>query len=165
MPQQTPDVREAPLEPQSHAPQLASRGDRLLAVIVDLLVALAVLIPVGIYNGYFSAAYQGRTPPLAVYLETFVVCWVWFFLVNGYLLKRSGQTVGKRFLDIRICDYRTPAVPPFWRLLLRFGVSSIVPGLLGLIGSLFSSADVLFIFRKNRRCIHDLLASTRVVKS
>jgi len=164
VPQPGPEGIDALAEPMSPAPGLASRGDRLLAVIVDLFVVLAVAIPFGIYNGYFSAAFEGRPIPLAVYAQTVIVGWAWFFLVNGYVLKKYGQTVGKRFLDIRICDFRTAAVPPLWRLLVRILVPALA-GLLGLVGGLLSWVDILFIFRKDRRCVHDWIASTRVVRS
>ena len=164
MPQPGHEAIDALAEPLSPAPGLASRGDRLLAVIVDSFVELAVAIPFGIYDGHFSAALQGRPVPPAVYAQTFIVGWAWFFLVNGYLLKKYGQTVGKRFLDIRICDFRTAAVPPLWRLLVRILVPGLA-GLLGALGGLLSWVDILFIFRKDRRCVHDWIASTRVVRS
>jgi uncharacterized RDD family membrane protein YckC len=154
--------------PQAQVPapsSLASRGDRLLAVIVDIAVALPIVIPVGIYTGEFSAAFRREVIPWPVFSENVLAGWAWFFIVNTYLLKKYGQTVGKRFLDIiRISDYRTEAVPPFWRLLVRIAVPPVA-GLLGALGRLFSLVDVLFIFGGNRRCIHDLIAGTRVVKT
>jgi uncharacterized RDD family membrane protein YckC len=153
--------------PQTHVPapsSLAPRGDRLLAVIVDIAVALPIVILVGIFTGEFSALFHRQAVPSSVYWDNALAGWAWFFLVNTYLLKRYGQTVGKRFLDIRISDYHTDAVPPFWRLLVRIGVHSVA-GLLGALGGLFSLVDDLFIFSKGRRCIHDLIAGTRVVKT
>jgi uncharacterized RDD family membrane protein YckC len=153
--------------PQTQVPtssSLAPRVDRLLAVIVDAVVLLPILIPLGILTGQFSAAFHRQAIPSSVYLENALAGWGWFFLVNTYLLKKHGQTVGKRFLCIRISDYRTEAVPPFWRLLVRFAVPPVA-GLLGPLGRLFSLVDVLFIFRRDRRCIHDWIAGTRVLKS
>jgi uncharacterized RDD family membrane protein YckC len=153
--------------PQAQVPapsSLAPRGDRLLAVIVDIAVALPIVIPVGIYTGEYSAAFHRQAIPWSVYSENVLAGWAWFFLVNTYLLKKYGQTVGKRFLDIRISDYRTEAVPPFWRLLVRIGVPPVA-GLLGALGLLFSLVDVLFIFSRSRRCIHDLIAGTHVVET
>jgi uncharacterized RDD family membrane protein YckC len=153
--------------PQAQVPapsSLAPRGDRLLAVIVDIAVALPILIPVGIYTGEFSAAVHRQAIPWSVYLENAFAGWAWFLLVNTYLLKKHGQTVGKRLLDIRISDYRTEAVPPFWRLLVRIAVPPVAH-LVPVLGRLFSLVDVLFIFGRNRRCIHDFIAGTHVVKT
>ena len=153
--------------PQAQVPapsSLASRSDRLLAVIVDIAVALPIVIPVGIYTREFSAAFHRQAIPWSVYSENVLAGWAWFFLVNTYLLKKYGQTIGKRFLDIRISDYRTEAVPPFWRLLVRIAVPPVA-GLVGALGRLFSLVDVLLIFGRSRRCIHDLIAGTHVVKT
>jgi uncharacterized RDD family membrane protein YckC len=141
---------------------LSSRVDRLLAIIVDIVVGLVVGIPVSLYSGAYDAVFHGQGVPPSVYLEIMMVGWGWFFLVNSYWLIKFGQTVGKRLLGIRICDFQTEAVPPFWRLLVRVAVAPVA-ALLGVIGNIFSLVDVLFIFGKNRRCIHDLIASTRVV--
>ena len=165
MPLDSPDSMGASPQTQLPTPSsLAPRGDRLLAVIVDLAVVLPVVIPVGILTGEFGAAFHRQAIPGSVYLENALADWGWFFLVNTYLLRKYGQTVGKRFLGIRISDYRTEAVPPFWRLLVRIAVPPVA-GLLGPLGSLFSLVAVLFIFSKGRRCIHDLIAGTRVVKT
>jgi len=145
-------------------PQLADRVDRLLAILVDLVVALPVVATVGIYTGEFSAIFHHEPIPWEVYAQNAIAAWGWFFIVNGYLLSTYGQTVGKRFLMIRIADYATAAVPPLWRLLVRIAVPSAA-GLFGALGSLFNLVDVLFIFRNDHRCIHDLIASTRVVKA
>jgi hypothetical protein len=44
---------------------------------------------------------------------------------------------------------------------------SILPGLIGGIpgvGPIFRIVDILFIFREDQRCIHDLMAGTTVIK-
>jgi uncharacterized RDD family membrane protein YckC len=141
---------------------LSSRVDRLLAIIVDVVIGLAVTVPVALYTGAYDAVFQGQPLTWSLYLQTTLVGWGWYFLVNSYWLIKYGQTVGKRLLGIRICDFQTGGVPPFWRLLVRIAVPSFAAQA-GLIGSLFDLVDILLVFGKNRRCIHDLIASTRVV--
>jgi uncharacterized RDD family membrane protein YckC len=141
---------------------LSSRVDRLLAIIVDIVVGLVVGVPVSLYTGAYDAILHGQGMPPSVYLENMLVGWGWVFLVNFYWLIKYGQTVGKRLLGIRIADFQTEAVPPFWCLLVRIAVAPVT-ALLGTIGNMFTLVDILFIFSKNRRCIHDLIASTRVV--
>ena len=83
------------------------------------------------------------------------------FIVQAVLLTRDGQSLGKKALDIRIVVYRTGENGGFVpNVLLRV----VVNGLLGFI-PLYPIVDVLFIFRKDRRCIHDLIAGTVVVKA
>ena len=141
---------------------LSSRVDRLLATIVDIVVSLVVAVPVSLYTGAYDAVIHGQPLTWSLYLETTLVGWGWYFLVNSYWLKKYGQTVGKRLLGIRVADFQTEAVPSFWRLVVRIAVPWVAARA-GLIGSLFDLVDILLIFGKDRRCIHDLIASTRVV--
>lgn len=143
---------------------LSSRVDRLLATIVDIVVGSVVAIPLSLYTGLYDSIVNGQPVPGNLYLENTLVEWAWFFLANGFWLKKYGQTVGKRLLGVRISDFHTEAVPPFWRLLVRIAFAPVV-ALFGMIGSAFSLLDVLFIFSSSRRCIHDLIASTRVVNT
>ena len=75
------------------------------------------------------------------------------------LLTKDGQTLGKKALDIHIVKVDTGQNGGFVpNVLLRV----IVNGLLGII-PFYSLVDILFIFRQDRRCIHDLIARTEVV--
>ncbi len=85
-----------------------------------------------------------------------------FLAVQGRLLYKYGQTVGKKLMDIKITDLNGN-LPTFNSVYgIRYLFMTIAP-LVPIIGGLLSMADVLFIFRKDRRCIHDLLAGTKVV--
>lgn len=49
-----------------------------------------------------------------------------------------------------------------------FGLRMVVPSIIymvPLLGFVFYLVDVLFIFRGDRRCVHDLMADTRVVSA
>ena len=85
-------------------------------------------------------------------------------LVQIYLVSTRGQTLGKRFLGIRIVRASDGSNPGFARAWL---LRALVPGIIGMlpmIGSVFTFVNYGFIFRADRRCLHDLLADTRVVK-
>jgi uncharacterized RDD family membrane protein YckC len=43
-------------------------------------------------------------------------------------------------------------------------VTSLLSALAG-IGWIFALVDALFIFREDRRCLHDFIAGTRVVRA
>jgi uncharacterized RDD family membrane protein YckC len=85
-------------------------------------------------------------------------------LFQIYLVSTRGQTLGKRFFGIRIVRASDGSNPGFARAWL---LRALVPGIIGLlpmIGSVFTIVNYCFIFRADRRCLHDLLADTRVVK-
>ena len=76
------------------------------------------------------------------------------------LLIKDGQTLGKKALRIRIVKMDTGENGGFVpNVLLRL----IVNGLLGII-PLYGLVDILFIFRGDRPCIHDMIAGTQVVE-
>jgi len=81
------------------------------------------------------------------------------FLYQVALLTKEGQTVGKKALGIRIVKMDTGENGGFIpNVLLRL----IVNGLIWAI-PLYGLIDILFIFRSDRRRIHDLIAGTQVV--
>jgi uncharacterized RDD family membrane protein YckC len=86
-----------------------------------------------------------------------------FLAFNGYLLAKHGQTIGKRLVRTRIVSIKDDSILPFGRVVgLRYLPLWII-GQVPLLGPLISLIDSLFIFRKDRRCLHDHLAGTRVV--
>ena len=84
-----------------------------------------------------------------------------FLLVNGYFLKRDGQTVGKKLLGIKITTL-TGAVPDFWPMVAKRYLVFWVITYLPFVGNLIALVDALFIFRDDKRCLHDHLAGTVV---
>jgi uncharacterized RDD family membrane protein YckC len=86
-----------------------------------------------------------------------------FFAINYKFLITSGQTVGKKVLEIKIVDLNG-SVPLFQpQLLIRYAVY-LLPGQIPVVGQFISIINILFIFGKEKRCIHDLIAKTKVVK-
>jgi uncharacterized RDD family membrane protein YckC len=123
---------------------LASRGSRLLAAIVDSAAFLVVY-----------AAFLVNSMTL------FMVGICALIAIQIYYLSSRGQTIGKIVMNIRIVKINTDRNGGFSTNVL---VRAIVNGILGII-PLYSLVDVLFIFREDRRCIHDLIAGTRVVEA
>lgn len=118
---------------------LAGRGDRFLTAIVDRVIYLVPYILIFAFDPVI-----GGLLLLAVFVYQIV------------LLTKDGQTVGKKARGIRIVRMQTGANGGFvTNVLLRL----IVNGLLGLI-PLYGLVDILFIFRSDRRCIHDMIAGT-----
>ena len=88
-----------------------------------------------------------------------------FAILHGYLLMKYGQTIGKRLVGTRIVSVHTGRIIPFWKVFfvryLPVSIAAQVP----LAGQLLVIINYLFIFRKDKRCIHDLIAGTRVIKA
>ena len=137
------------------------RVRRFAATAVDfLLVGLAGLALV-IATGAFEDAedYAGN-----VLLRIVAFGFATYFLVNGLLLWRRGQTVGKALFGLVVVGAGTDIPAPLWRLVARapffmalYGVSLGWPALIVLV-------DHAFIFGVKRRCLHDLVCGTEVVR-
>ena len=146
--------------------ELAGRGARLGAAIIDgiIILLIAWLMWYVFAPGMFSKMIAGHKPSfllsLMVGLSTLVV-WI---AINFSLLARNGQTVGKKMLGIKIARADNTACS-VWRIA---GRRFLIPGLIGQIpiaGLFFGFADILFIFRESRRCVHDLIADTIVIQA
>lgn len=81
-------------------------------------------------------------------------------IVQVVLLVKDGQTLRKKALNIRLVMFETGENGGFVpNVLLRAwlnALASIIP--------FYSVVDILFIFRDDHRCIHDLIAGTKVIK-
>lgn len=88
-------------------------------------------------------------------------------LANLILLTVRGQTIGKLLLRVQIVRQPDESRAGFIRAVL---LRSVLLPFVGFLTSMHPLAlimllaDVLFIFRQDRRCLHDLLADTRVIR-
>lgn len=147
----------------TEGPQLAGRGQRLGAVILDTVFLSLVLWLVSVLTPYNPWDTSGRGAWSAVDPVGMVVSTLLFLLLNGHLLATRGQTIGKVLLKIRITRPSGEAVSNV-RLALRYGVG-YAASLIAVVIWIYSLIDCLLIFRKSRRCLHDEIADTIVVKA
>ncbi len=152
-----------PVDPAAGPNTLASRGRRAWADTLDTIVALIWIIPLWSHFKLLDYLMQGGSIPLGLQIEVAVLGFALFALANAWFLKRNGQTIGKMLLGIRIATL-DGGIPEVWRILaLRYAPLSIV-AMIPTFGMLLSTVDVLFIFRGNRRCLHDMIAGTQVLR-
>jgi uncharacterized RDD family membrane protein YckC len=133
---------------------LAGRGARLGAALLDSLVIMVVPVIALMATG-------GSKDPSPIGL---LIAGVWFLGVAIYqivLLSSRGQTLGKKWLGIKIVRMDGGPVSFGSAFLLRYLVGQ---GLMGII-PFYGLVDPLFIFREDRRCVHDMVASTKVVEA
>ena len=154
----------------SNGLELAGRGRRLTATLVD-----AALVP---SLTLFLVMVTGVVEDAEDFTDRWWVLWVLFLAIASYLLLnavglwRHGQTLGKRLLGIAIFAASNTRIEgnvgkpaPFWKLVfiralffpLLFTI--VVPSL-----AVLPVVDQAFIFGRRRRCLHDLLSGTIVVR-
>lgn len=141
---------------------LAGRWVRLGASFVDGLVVGLVMLPVMYLMGIFSYFSNGTEPPLTLMLVAAVIGFVAFVAINYVPLSKTGQTVGKKVANIRITDLQGNK-PDVSTIILKRYLPVQIAGQVPIVGGLVSLVDILFIFRKDRRCVHDLIAGTQVM--
>ncbi len=147
---------------------VAGRLPRLLASLIDSAIWMAISTPAIIGLLRFKPARGiGELGGSLVLLTT--VGYLALFVYTLILLSREGQTLGKRFIGIRIVranGERAGLGRLFW---LRYVAPGFIVGVMSsiwtLLGSILSLANVLWIFGEQRRCLHDYLADTIVVNA
>ena len=142
---------------------LASLSDRLAAALLDFLIITIPFIAVLIVGYKFInfAEALGKFG-LVFNLINLFVSQSLFLLINANLLRKNGQTVGKKIMSIKIVDTNNRIPPFFESYVLRY----FVPALLMFVpvfGLVMALIDFLLIFSRERKCVHDHLAGTKVV--
>ncbi|MDI1320343.1 MAG: RDD family protein [bacterium] len=138
-------------------------------MILDALIGCALALPGGgmmLAAGVLSKGTRSPNPALMVAgLVVLGVSILALVIIQIYLLVTRGQTLGKKFLGIKIVTYPDESNPGFVKVwLLRAFVNGII-GAIPMIGGIYTLVDLCFIFRDDKRCIHDLIAGTQVVKA
>lgn len=141
----------------------ADRGMRLVAALIDTAIAFSLLWVLSKLTPWnpFNPATAGQFLPSLI---NAALGFVLFMAVQGWLLVRHGQTIGKRLLRMRVVRPDGARVDAVRILGLRYGIGSIATAV-PYAGMVYALADCLMIFRQQRRCIHDLIADTIVVRT
>ena len=170
-----------PADLGSASPALASRWLRLGAALLDELLSNFCAMPGMIMLGpsalmlLYRLATQGRSAlqdsdlemltgmsgALGVLLLGVLFC----ATIQTWMLAVRGQTVGKRLLGIRIVRVQDDANPGFVHAVVLRSFVPILLRAIPVVGLGFWLVDVLCIFREDRRCLHDLIAGTKVTQS
>jgi len=163
---------------------LAERGTRLWAASVDGMLFSVPLLPLvgaAIYYGMqaqlqsVQAGLDGSTPSLPSFGSTELMVILVGATVLGLLgagalaiyqwvlISRTGQSLGKKWTGIRIERLDGASMNFSTGVLLRNWLPKLI-GAVPYLGGIFHLIDCLFIFRDDRRCVHDHIAGTRVVR-
>ncbi|WP_286047702.1 RDD family protein [Verrucosispora sp. FIM060022] len=165
---------------------LASFGDRLLAYLIDTAIATAVLLVlfapvflifmVGLLANLPETNPDGTLadptpadviteillPMLLLQVALFAVMFAFYWLYHVEYLKRTGQTIGKKVMNLRVVPLDPTATldrrMAGKRYLVEFVGGSLVPG-----GSYLDGLWQLWD-KPWQQCLHDKFAGTVVVK-
>ena len=152
----------------------ASRGSRLGASIIDALIVLVPMIPAYMHAlPLIARAGPGMRPNTFAVWGAIASTGGWFYLgllwmvimliINGILAYRNGQSIAKKWLGIK--DVRTDGSRvSFARIFWLRNVLNICISYIPLIGPFYGLIDSLFIFGPAKRCVHDYIADTIVVR-
>jgi uncharacterized RDD family membrane protein YckC len=152
----------------------ATRGARFGAAFIDGLIFGLPFAP-----GYVVAAPMimqagQRRPSTLVIWGAIASTGAWFYFalfallctgtITAVLVHKNGQTIGKKWLGIKVVrkdGSRATLARIFW---LRYLLNTAIT-LIPVIGSFYALIDLLFIFGEAKRCCHDYLADTIVIRA
>lgn len=150
----------------------ATRLTRLGAKLLDGLIIGVPLAPAYAWLGsqFFHPGNSSIARTWAVIAG--IQVWLYGGLVVGLgltvwtaiLVHRNGQTIGKKLADIKIVRTDGSRATLARIFCLRYLVSSLLTRIPG-VGALYALVDMLLIFGEARRCCHDYIADTIVVRA
>ena len=142
---------------------LASRWARLGGYIVDELIMLSVMVPVIFFTGFWDRANSGESSVVEISIFGAIRFAVYLGL-NGFFLSTRGQSLGKIVVRTKIVSVSTNKILPLWKVFLIRYIPQTVAPIVPLIGLPLAIVNYLLVFRNSKRCLHDLLAGTKVTK-
>jgi uncharacterized RDD family membrane protein YckC len=179
----------APPEAPPHFPGdptailLATRSQRFAGALVDSLFGISLgFLPAAAFHAAGLDPFPAELTQAAgmSWLPSGLLALFLGFIptsIQWWLISRSGQTLGKKVAHTRIVTLDgevagfVSGVLLRWMPILAASTLSVVlatfapsAGLLKHLLTMLLGVDVLFIFGPSRRCLHDHIASTRVVR-
>lgn len=155
--------------PPEEAVQLAGRLERLGAYILDALIggvmvylpAIVIVGPASLV-GILQNPQTANTSAFMGGLGAAVVGLLVWLGITIHLVRKNGQTIGKRILDIKVArkdGSRASLGRIFWMRNVIIVLLSAIP----FVGFVVALLDNLLIFRASRQCLHDQIADTIVI--
>jgi uncharacterized RDD family membrane protein YckC len=156
--------------PDGMVHDLASRWRRLAAALIDgTLLALAAAPRTFALGGAVQCGVNVGQPAFRPddLSRSGVMSTVLFLVlmaVQSRFIASNGRSIGKRIAHARIVTATGAKASFFNAVVLRTWVPLFLP-LVPFVGALVAVVDVLFIFGPSRRCLHDLIAGTKVIEA
>ncbi|HEV2721771.1 MAG TPA: RDD family protein [Thermoanaerobaculia bacterium] len=136
---------------------LASVGRRWAALIIDrfLFVFIGVVLVILVF---VITPEKPEDPRIFGIAAAILGTYAAYVCYDALMVRRNGQTIGKRMLNIRVvrADGNPVRGGQAWGRAITRGVAVHVLALVNYLPSLFT---------RDKTCVHDLLAGTRVVNA
>lgn len=151
--------------------ELAERSSRLGAYVVDALIWLVIEFPAIIVAiRHWSPTVQTRSQIYALFyrdngaVPVSAVLFLIWAIITIVLVSRNGQSIGKRAVGIKVVR-RDGSKATLGRIFWLRNVVNNIPSLIPLLSMFYWLVDTLMILGEERRCLHDRIADTIVVKA
>jgi uncharacterized RDD family membrane protein YckC len=152
----------------------ATRLSRLGAVLIDGLIFTIPFIPSYVaglsvmahtrMNRYNYVAVWSAMASAGILFYVAVLINLVLIVITTVLVYRNAQTIGKKLLGIKVArtDGSRASLPRiFW---LRYLLNSLITAV-PFFGTFYFLIDSLMIFGEQRRCCHDYIADTIVIRA
>jgi uncharacterized RDD family membrane protein YckC len=144
------------------AEEIASRSTRLGSALIDMIPIIAITLPLSYALGLFDYIEAGQQPPLGLTAISAIAGFTIYFALNGKLLAQNGQTIGKKYNNIKIVTLEGDK-PSIQHLLLKRYLPYFGFPYLPIVGGIVNLINLCWIFGKSKRCLHDHIAGTKVI--
>ena len=153
----------------AHSGNLATWGNRALAVIIDgLILAIPVIIAIAILSALFASDDDGSSGGLfgggivLTILASFLIQLAYYPLMMARQGDKNGQTIGKQVMNVRAV--RTDGQPlQLSHAMVREIVGKVIPGS---VCGLYTLVDYLWPLNdKQKQALHDKIGNTVVVST
>lgn len=144
---------------------LATLSERFAGAFIDGIINFIAVVPFALGAGVVVGAIFGdnATAQLVAQAIGGVIAIGLFLAIHGYFLATRSQTLGKMLLKTKIVS-DSGAPLSFGELYVKRYLILQLVALIPFVGGFIALIDILFIFRPSRKCIHDELAGTKVIK-
>jgi uncharacterized RDD family membrane protein YckC len=138
---------------------LASRKRRLFARFIDFLILDFLLIVVEILQ------FEGGLESIGLGIKIILII---IAIIQAVLLTKYGQSIGKKIFKLKIVKRDTGENGGFLTNVL---IRNLVISMIGVAQlnvfpiPVIMILDWVFIFGKDKRCLHDILAGTKVIRA
>lgn len=150
------------IQEDTHLMVPASWWSRVFAFVIDGLIASSIIKIALTLIQFISNLISYNNPEAKALFITFSV-FIFFVLFTHYYfiisIHKTGQTLGKKIMKIRIVSDSENSDISYFRVILREGIGKFISFILTLYAGI-----VLGAIRQDKKCLHDLMFNTKVVK-